>query len=337
MEQESEVGDHQLDAGTDETPERLDRPTAERLALVRYFFSVADQQARLPETVRSIAVLTLHDAVELFLHLAAQRVNVPLSRGARLEFNDYFGRIEEADPSKRLTRQQQMGKLNAARVGLKHQGIRPSAAEAEGLRLAVREFLIENTPTIFGVSLESVSIVDLVRFPGARRHLREAESLLAQGDTGGAMISVVQGFQSTIDEYEKEAVQAHGRSPFSFVGDFSFDRSFFRRGPLGDPFSPREQGEFEDKMIASIEALASAVRMLSLGLDYRRYARFRLLSPPAHLIPVPGKSGPQLRLDASASWPPSLEDCLFCFDFAVDSALQLQEVVFKEPSWRLGM
>jgi len=297
---------------------------------------VADQQTRLPESVRSIAIFTLHDAVERFLHLAAQHVNVSLTRGARLEFNDYFGRITEADPSKRLTRQLQIGQLNGARVGLKHQGIRPSAADVESFRLAVREFLLENTPTIFGVSLESVSIVDLVRFPTCRSHLHDAELSLAQGKVGEAMIAVVQAFQATLDEYEQEAKQAHGRSPFSFAGDFTFDRSFFRRGAIGGPFNPKDQGEFEDKIVQSIDALAGAVKMLSLGLDYRRYARFRLLSPPAHLLPIPGKVGPRLHLDETDNWPPSLEDCQFCFDFAVDSALQLQEVVFKKPSWRLG-
>ncbi|MBA2595108.1 MAG: hypothetical protein H0V00_00595 [Chloroflexia bacterium] len=324
------------DAEAGGTSMQLDRPTAERLALVRYLYSVADQQARLPESVRSIAVLTLHDAVELFLHLAAQYVNVSLTRGARLEFNEYFGKIAEAEPSKRLTRQQHMGQLNAARVGLKHQGIRPSSAEVESFRLTVREFLIENTPKVFGVSLESVSIVDLVRFPACRAHLRDAELGLASGKTGDAMIAVVQAFQSMIDEYEQEAKQAHGRSPFSFAGDFSFDKSFFRRGPIGDPFSPRNQGDFEDKIIDSINSLAGAVRMLSLGLDYRRYARFRLLTPPAHLLPIRGKPGPQLHLDETDNWPPSLEDCQFCFGFAIDSALQLQEVVFEKPSWRLG-
>src|SRR5215210_2296455 len=44
-------------------------------------------------------------------------------------------------------------------------------------------------------------------------------------------------------------------------------------------------------------------------------------------MPIPGKGGPQLHLDETNNWPPSLEDCQFCFAFAVDSTLQLQEVV----------
>jgi transposase len=324
-------------AGSDETPESLERATAERLSLIRYLFSVAEQQTRLPESVRSIALLTLHDVVELFLHVAAQHVNVPLGSG-RMEFGEYFAKIAEADPVKRLTRQHQMRQLNAARIALKHQGVRTSGSDIENLRVAVSRFLSENTLLIFGVSLESVSVVDFIRFPIARKHLREAEMHLSEGGTGSAMIAIVQGFQSTIDEYEKEATQAHGRSPFSFAGDFMFDRSFFRYGAGGiSPFGPRDQGQFEDKIVSSIESLAGAVKMLSLGLDYRRYARFRLLTPPAHLLPIPGKGGPQLHVEALDNWPPSQEDCQFCFEFTVDSTLQLQEVVFEKPSSDLGI
>ena len=168
-------------AGASEMPESLDRSTAERLSLVRYLFSVAEQQTRLPESLRGIALLTLHDAVELFLHLAAQHLNVSLSRGRSLEYGEYFAKIGEADTSKKLTRQHQMLQLNTARIGLKHHGIRTSGSEVEDLRDQVSRFLSENTPLIFGVSIESVSVVDLIRFPIARQHLREAGFLLSQG------------------------------------------------------------------------------------------------------------------------------------------------------------
>jgi hypothetical protein len=114
-----------------------------------------------------------------------------------------------------------------------------------------------------------------------------------------------------------------------------FDSSFFRHGVGGRSLfgSPR-QGAFEDKLVQSIVSLGNAVKMLSLGLDYRRYARFQQLTPPIDALP--GKPGPRIHLDETDNWPPSQGDCQFCLEFAVDSALELQDVVFAKPSWRFG-
>jgi hypothetical protein len=314
-----------------EQPAGLDRGTAARLAWIRYLFGIAEQQCAFPEELRSIAILSMHDAVELFLHLAAQHANVPLSKARKVEFGEYFSEITKANPALKLSRQQQMKQLNTARVGLKHDGVRPIGRDVEEFRVQVSRFLIENTILVFRVSLEDVSVIDLIRFPMTRDALRGAESAMARGEFFRAMIGIVSGFDSLIGEYEREAKAVHGRSPFAFANNFQFDRSVFRRAPFHhDPFGPRDQGDFEDKIIESIEGMGSALRMLSLGLDYRRYAQFRMLSPPRHLL----KIDPKIRTSPAEKLPTSEADCRFCLDFVVDSALQLQEIVFTEPSWR---
>ena len=83
-------------------------------------------------------------------------------------------------------------------------------------------------------------------------------------------------------------------------------------------------------MIRSIEAMSRAVKLLSLGLDYRRYAKFRLLSPPGHLLAGYVTAGPQVDpASLGRPWPPSTDACRFCFDFVVEAALRLQEVVIE--------
>jgi hypothetical protein len=63
----------------------------QRLAFIRYLYSSAVEQSRQPEPVAALAVLSLHDAVELVLHLAAEHTNANL--GKKPEFNEYFGVI----------------------------------------------------------------------------------------------------------------------------------------------------------------------------------------------------------------------------------------------------
>lgn len=300
--------------------------TTERLVLVRYLFGVADQQSRQSEPLAGVAVLTLHDGVELFLQLAAEHKNVGPGEKSRTDFEKYFGDIDAALSPDRLSERPAMLRLNKARVVLKHHGLRPAPTEVTRLREAVEQFYEDNTPLVFGVVFGAVSMSDLIRFPGARAGLKEAESKLAEGDTAAALLEIVSSFERAVDDYEGEARAAYGRSPFDFAESFLFDSSFLRYGPSArPPIGPRNQGEFEDKIIRSVESLARGLKLLSLGLDYRQYAKFRLLSPPAGTEPRPAKGGPGAN---RRPWPPSADDCRFCFDFVVETALRLQNVVF---------
>ena len=79
-------------------------------------------------------------------------------------------------------------------------------------------------------------------------------------------------------------------------------------------------------MIRSIEALQEAVKILSLGLDYRRYVKFRLLTP--YVIRF-GEKYKVIRTKKSSKRIPTAEDVHFCIDFIIESALTLQEFDFE--------
>ena len=85
--------------------------------------SAALDYARLPEPFSSKAVLDLHDAVELFLQLVAEHLGATLSKKG--DFLEYWPAINEKLGTD-LPMQPAMKRLNQARVGLKHSGIRPS-------------------------------------------------------------------------------------------------------------------------------------------------------------------------------------------------------------------
>ena len=68
----------------------------------------------------------------------------------------------------------------------------------------------------------------------------------------------------------------------------------------------------------AVEVLQERMRLLSLGLDYRRYVTFRQLTPEVWHVSV----RPSRRTDK----PPNitLEQLQFCIGFVIDTALQLQ-------------
>lgn len=56
----------------------LDPLTVQRLAFIRFLYEQGVSQADQPEPLSATAVLSFHDAVELFLRLAAEHLHVNL-------------------------------------------------------------------------------------------------------------------------------------------------------------------------------------------------------------------------------------------------------------------
>lgn len=311
----------------DGAAERLPVATMQRLAFIKSLASMGERQARQPEPLAALAVLALHDSIELFLHLAAEHVDAQpgqLSNNRMLKFEDYFGIINEAMsrnetiPANRLVHQAAMKRLNDARIALKHHGTPAARHAVEQLGADVTRFFEDNTPPIFGIEYSAISMVNLVTCKPARLSLQEAEDHLADENTEGAQAAVAIAFAHLIRDYEQRATSQYGRSPFTFGESFDFDSSFFRN----QPWSSIEQQQFEDRLMNSVSVLQEAMKIVGLGIDYRRYTKFRLLTPDVRFRFGYG-SKPTVFKRAQ---PPTLEACRFCLDFVIETAIQLQEV-----------
>jgi hypothetical protein len=295
----------------------MDQSTAQRLAFTRYVFLLGFEQSYLPEPAGAVAILHFHDSVELFLQLASERFNVGKPR---TQFMEYWDLIDPELGADRLAQRESMRRLNDARVSLKHHGTLPSALAIEQFRASVSSFFSENTPLVFGVHFERISMADLVRIDATRESLKRAEVFLEGGDLENAMVHVATAFAELIDQ-TNDAYRGHyGRSPFAFGHSFTFDRSFFNRGTVFNV----ERDRVIDKLIEAVEAIQEPLRIMAMGIDYARYVRFRHLAPSAmrtmagtyHVQIVQGLRG-------SPPCPPTLESCRYCLGFVVECALKL--------------
>ena len=71
--------------------QKLPETTVRRLSFVRYLYQLAVEQSRSPEPFGAAALLSFHDAAELFLQIAVEKHNVG---NARLEFMQYFEHLD---------------------------------------------------------------------------------------------------------------------------------------------------------------------------------------------------------------------------------------------------
>lgn len=298
----------------------IDSHTLQRLAFIRYGFLVASEQSQQPEPMSAYSLLGFHDSVELFLQLVAEHLDVGKNK---TQFMEYWDLIAPALSSQPLSQQTAMKRLNNARIALKHHGNLPSTTQVDQFRAITGSFFEDNTLMVFGVRFDEVSLIDLVPYEEPRETLKMSEAAMNQGDTEQAMSNIAMAFEQLISEVNQGYLARYHRSPFYFGASFTFDSAFFRRRT--EPIANPEREAFEDKLVKAVESLQSAVKILSLGLDYRKFARFSLLTPVVKrtlggdyiVQAVQGSTG-------SIDWPPSLEACRFCLDFVIESAVRMR-------------
>src|SRR5262249_8520827 len=112
--------------------------------------------------------------------------------------------------------------LNRVRVDLKHRGIMPAQVEIEAARVHVRDFFVENIPIMFSLNLEDASLVPMVSYDEARRHLERAEAAIRRESYNEAMAEIAFAFHALIEEFETRISSVRGHSPYVFseVSDY---------------------------------------------------------------------------------------------------------------------
>ncbi len=297
-----------------------------RLAFIRYLYKVAYDQSKRPDPLCAASILTFHDAIELFLQLASEKVDVGKER---ISFMDYWDILLPQLPEGGLTQKESVRRLNRARVALKHHGNLPSSSDIEAFRATATNFFEENTSIVWNIRFNEVSLVELVKNESVNMNLKESEKLLHQQKMEEALGKAAIAFRQLIDEYGNTKRIEYGYSPFSFGEDFTFHSSFFM------DVRDHRLSAFIDKVVSSIDQLSEALRILSWGIDYRRYVKFQLLTPMVER----NTNGEYITNDArtrrGSKHVISIEDVNFCIDFVIESAIVLQEFDFKiEEYWR---
>lgn len=282
-----------------------------RLSMIQYMYTIAVDQSHKPEPLNMISILHFHDSVELFLGLASEHLNAGKTGKAFLE---YWEAINQKLPSKDFGHKDSMTRLDKARANYKHHGIRLSTIEIEDFRANVADFFRENTPKVFGLPFEEISMAALVQTEEVRDRLLEAERLSSVGDIKSALKEVAIAFLALMDHFDASLLDQN-KFLSSGIGSYRFSRV--------EREAPKELSRFAKEIEKEIGAIHKQVRLLSLGIDYRRYMRFQWLTPivyhtMADTYEMAGERDGQ-----------SHQDYLFCYHFVIECALRLQEMQFS--------
>ena len=258
------------------------------LVVARYLYESGVQQSHQRGFRRATALLTLHDAVEMLLVLGLQHHD--LYKRSKLTFDQYWPELRTKDVH--VTQQGAMQRLNNARVNLKHHASLPGPDVVEEARVQTGVFFIENTPTIFGVNFDDVSLSSIVTYAKSRTHLEQADRHMSAAEYEAAIREIACAFHYLVGQCRSD----------------------------GDPWAWQIIG-FITKTIEQDQDTVRFITLgLTLGLDFGRWRRFRGLTPK-----ITERMTGELSVERRRGVPPTLDQCRFCYDFVIDSALRLQE------------
>jgi hypothetical protein len=282
------------------------------LAFVRFMYTQGLEQAGRPQPLATTALLSFHDAAEMFLGLAADHLGVSLT--ANVNFEGYFDQIQQGARIV-LPGRHPMRRMNKSRVGLKHHGLFPSPTDLEQFKGDVTTFLTDATKMVFKVDFLSLDMIDLVTQPNALSLLRSAETQAGQGDHTEALALLSEAFEYLLKDYADRKQRTDESSPYTL----------WPRG-IRTMFGQNHDRELTKRLTeveAGLERFQRAFRVLAMGVDYQRYARFELLVP---FVPYFMDGHREVR--AVPGLDVGDEEYQFCKQFVIETALHLAELDF---------
>lgn len=312
----------------------VDAATVKRLTFIRMIHQQAIEQSQRPEPLSVTSILTFHDAIELFLVLAGEHLNA--STKGSVDFIEYWSRLAPKTATNphgitngvSLTGKSAMDRLNKIRRNFKHAGVIPGSSAVQQVRDDVNKFFTDNTPLVFGPSIDfqRLDMSDLVTQDFARRKLQSAAQAAERGDYQEAVGLLAEAFDDLLYDYSSRKKVDLGRSVFGFGQHIEPTPTFATRIDVADVLGGRIADHYL-KMADAISEMQSGLRVIALGLDYRNYARFTMITPRVRTVRY-NVDEVKYRRTYTKGLPLDEADYEFCRDFVVTTSLTMAEVDF---------
>ena len=288
----------------------MDELIIKRLAIVKHLYKQGLALSYESEPTNGLCLLPFHDSIEMFMKICADDKSVKIDRSTK--FMDYFSKLPNLQCSS------QMQNLNNKRVALKHHGEIPSSLDIEIARANATEFFELNTPVYFDIEFSDISLTSLIKYSSVAEWLNKANDALKKDEFEESICLSHVAFQELLLSHEEDKSYFY-ESPFSAVKEC---KHFFR-----DTKIDHQLDENINKIKKDLMSIDDALTIIGLGIDYKQYTKFKLLSPYINVWPE--KGGRKYDWHPKANIVANSRNSSFCCDFVISCALNLQRSDFE--------
>lgn len=291
-----------------------------RLSYIKYLYNLGVEQSKQAEVISFSSILCFHDSIDFFVQLSAEYYGIKSTE--KLFLMDYFNKISS------LTMEASVGKINKRRNNLKHNGQIPAKSEIEESKITTTLFFEENTLLIFKLDFNEVSLTNLIIYKEVRNHLYEAELNISKNKKLEAIKEIAVAFFELMN-IEEDFRNRNGLSnPEGIVSGEQMlrilDEAIFdgNKSKLRKDINFQKIIELYDK---NFDKLGNYLKVLSMGIDYRKYKKFTLVTPFVYK-----NSDNELNIGSVNIEIATNENIQFMQEFVLDCAIKFQEFGYSE-------
>ena len=295
------------------------------MVFIKYLYKLGIEQSLKPEPMCCISILNFHDAVELFLQLTIEYLNVGKNR---IKFLEYFDLISKKLNGKELNQKESIIRLNNARVSLKHYGNLPSKLAVDNFNISVTNFFIENTSLIFKLEFEEISLIDLITiFESTKESLIEANELILKEDLNNALEKITIAFEELKKYFSKNFPLNYSEEPF-FIGRIKYSLEPYQINL--DSSVIRTINDMNQKIYNHINDInrymmniENIVFLLAMRVPIEKYIKFYSITPT---IFQTSNGNYHFQIGPNYEKNVNTKNVQYCFNFVLESAIILQEM-----------
>lgn len=288
-----------------------------RLTYIKYLYQQGVEQSKLPEVIAGFALMQFHDCIEMFLLLVAE--NLGKKDYSKWSFMQYWSEITT------LTMRDAMNTMKQRRVSLKHHGSFPSHDDVVECRINVGTFLQENVRIQFDIDFDSISLVDLISYESVRSPLSIAVLNMNNDKLYDSLVQSRIAFDNLLEDYE--GTKMHWYHSIFEIGKKQSNKykDFVKNASLKNV---NNNMVWFKEISETTNELRDVAKITALGIDFKKYALFKAVTP--HIIRFIG-DGYSIESEDLLSERVNISDdlCNICINFVIDSAVKLQETDYN--------
>ena len=285
-----------------------------RLAKIKYLYKIGIEQSMQEGTFAGFSLLSFHDCAEMFLMLVAENHGDKIDDN--MSFMSYWNKYQD------LTLSASMRILKDRRVNIKHKGLFPSKTDIEESRITITQFLRENTEMQFKTDFDGISLADLINYSNIKDYVLKAEKAFSQNDFYECLVNAKIGFEELLSTYESDKRKW---SDSIFGVGVKVEKEYRKLVS-----SEKDGLRWFDQITNTMNAVRNILKVTAMGIDYRKYALFDFITP--RVLLTCGIGDDKYVKDSKEHFEKTRnitpQDCHFCMDFVINSALKLQEFDF---------
>lgn len=291
-----------------------------RLAFAKYLIEMGTINADNVLPYSAMAILNFHDAIEFLFDLILEDNGSSANNFNFMACFDEINRILKESGKDQSSFRGSLKKLKDRRVILKHKGSFPSQNDISEAKYTTINLFKEFCLKFYNLNYEDIDLVELLedsRTKDCLLNIRDCEDNNAIAD------NFALAFAYLLKDFENSKIINVYESPYQFTKNMSLGST----GGLLDEFDFLK--DFIDTTNQNIESLDYNLKIIALGIDYNKYAKFKFLIP-ADIRWAMSNDDPMIIFRYK---PVKLNDnqIEFCKNFIIESALKLKQFDFEIP------